>query len=78
MFGLPNITGSLSTNGWFEDGLGDATGAFYEGAATTYSGRGGGSATRVISFYASRSSSLFGASNAVQTSAALALAIIRT
>ncbi len=45
-----NATGTLNTNGWFENGVGTASGVFTKGSSNSYEGRGGGGSSRVITF----------------------------
>ena len=74
--GLPNITGSFTSHG--NTGLMETTGAFTNGGTGVHSNSGGASDGRHVYMDASRCSSLYGTTGAVQPAALATLVLIKT
>lgn len=78
MFGSPNITGTACSSGGSWDSGSKFSGALYvTNGELTDSGQEGGQNAAQINFDASRSSSIYSASNTVQPATMLAIACIK-
>jgi microcystin-dependent protein len=75
--GLPNITGSFTTAGIGGDNVVYADAFYYEGSIPSGSASAGSANKRKVSFDASRSSSIYGASTTVQPDALTTRFIIK-
>lgn len=76
--GLPNITGTACSNGGsWEDGSKFSGALYVTNGKLIDSGQVGGREAAQINFYASRSSSIYSASNTVQPATMLAIACIK-